>query len=110
MIEIVFGVIIPLRMFLWERVLQSRTLIFWASNLVIFGVVVNRVNTYLVAYTPPYVFEKYFPSFGEISITLGFIAAEILIFRLFVMIFPIISQSVKKRTTNTKFAIRGAVK
>jgi Ni/Fe-hydrogenase subunit HybB-like protein len=51
----------------------------------------NRINSFIVSYTPPYAETSYFPSVGEISITLGLIALEILIFRAFVMIFPIIS-------------------
>jgi len=109
LIELLFGVIIPLRMFMWDKVLRSQSMLFLAACLVIFGVVINRVNTYLVAYNPPYILEKYFPSFGEISITLGFVAAEILAFRIFVMIFPIVSQPVKSYVAKTKYAIRGAV-
>jgi Ni/Fe-hydrogenase subunit HybB-like protein len=108
-IELLFGVIIPLRMFMWDKVLRSQSMLFLASCLVIFGVFLNRVNNYIVAYNPPYVLEKYFPSFAEISITLGFIAAEVLAFRLFVMIFPIISQPVKGYVAKTKYAIRGAI-
>jgi len=111
LIEVLFGVIIPMRLFMWDKALRSKSLLLLASCLVIFGVFINRVNTYLVAYTPPYVFEKYFPSFAEISITLGFVAAEILLFRAFVMIFPIVSQPVKVKeyAPKTKYAIRGAV-
>ena len=109
-IEILFGVIIPLRMFLWEKVLKSPTWIFTASMLVIFGVFLNRVNNYLVAYTPPYNITSYFPSIGEISVTIGFISAEILLYRILVMIFPVISQPVKHYVSKTKYAIRGTVK
>jgi Ni/Fe-hydrogenase subunit HybB-like protein len=109
LIEMLFGVIIPMRMFLWDKVLRSQSMLFLAACLVIFGVFLNRVNNYLIAYNPPYVLEKYFPSFGEVFITLGFIAAEVLAFRLFVMIFPIISQPVKSYVEKTKYAIRGAV-
>lgn len=107
-IEIVFGVIIPLRMFLSASVRQSTTGLYIASMLVIFGVVFNRFNNYIIAYNPPYTETSYFPSIGEISVTLGFVALEILVYRAFVMIFPIISLPVKSALRKTKYAIKGA--
>jgi Ni/Fe-hydrogenase subunit HybB-like protein len=106
-IEMVFGVIIPLRMFLSSSVRQSTTGLYIASMLVIFGVVLNRFNNFVIAYNPPYTDTSYFPSLGEISVTLGFVALEILIYRAFVMIFPIISLPVKSALRKTKYAIKG---
>ncbi len=106
-IEMVFGVIIPLRMFLSSSVRQSTTGLYIASMLVIFGVVLNRFNNFVIAYNPPYTETSYFPSIGEISVTLGFVALEILIYRAFVMIFPIISLPVKSALRKTKYAIKG---
>jgi Ni/Fe-hydrogenase subunit HybB-like protein len=107
-IEIVFGVIIPLRMFLSSSVRQSTTGLYIASMLVILGVVLNRFNNFVIAYNPPYTDTSYFPSIGEISVTLGFVALEILLYRAFVMIFPIISLPVKSALRKTKYAIKGA--
>lgn len=90
-IEMLFGVIIPMRMFLSKEVRKSPTLLFIASILVVIGVLINRINCFLVAYNPPYAVKSYFPSIGEIFVTLGFISLEILLFRLFVKYFPIIS-------------------
>jgi Ni/Fe-hydrogenase subunit HybB-like protein len=109
-IEIIVGVIIPLRMFLSAEVRNSIPGLYTASMLVIFGVVMNRFNNFITAYTPPYATESYFPSFGEISVTIGFVALEILIYRLFVKIFPVISVPVKNFGTKAKYAIRGGVK
>jgi len=106
-IEIVVGVIIPLRMFLSSSVRQSTTGLYIASMLVIFGVVLNRFNNFVIAYNPPYTDSSYFPSIGEISATLGFVALEILLYRAFVMIFPIISLPVKTALRKTKYAIKG---
>lgn len=106
-IEMVFGVIIPLRMFLSSSVRQSTAGLYIASMLVIFGVVLNRFNNFIIAYNPPYTETSYFPSIGEISVTLGFVALEILIYRAFVMIFPIISLPVKSALRKTKYAIKG---
>ncbi len=109
-IELVVGVIIPLRMFLSEEVRNSISGLYIASMLVIFGVVINRFNNFITAYNPPYATEAYFPSFGEISVTLGFVAIEILIYRLFVKIFPVISVPIKNVGLKAKYAIRGGLK
>jgi Ni/Fe-hydrogenase subunit HybB-like protein len=110
MLEVVLGVIIPLRMFFSEKVLNSRLLLFIAASLVVFGVFLNRINNFLVAYTPPYALNKYFPSIGEISVTIGFIAILVLLYRVIVMFFPVISIPDKKLMPKTKYAIRGEEK
>ena len=106
-IEIIFGIIIPLRLFFAKKVLESQTWIFIASCLVIFGVFLNRFNNFVIAYTPPYSFGTYFPSIGEISVTVGFISLEILLYRAFVMLFPVISQHDRNYRPETKYAIQG---
>ena len=108
-IELLFGVIIPLRIFMSRKALKSKLLLFIASGLVIFGVLLNRINTFIVAYTPLYAEKSYFPSFGEISVTVGLVAIEILLFRLFVINFPIISREVKTPVKQHKYAIKGIV-
>lgn len=104
-IEIVIGVIVPLRLFLSPQIQKSPLGLSIAAFLVIFGVFLNRLNNFIVAYNPPYVFENYIPSIGEIAVTAGFIALEILLFRAFVMIFPIISVP-QPSGTKAKFSIR----
>jgi Ni/Fe-hydrogenase subunit HybB-like protein len=106
-IEIVVGIIIPLRMFLSKRVLQTPSLLFTASSLVIFGVLLNRINNFIVAYTPPYSFGSYFPSFGEISVTVGFVALLVLIYRLIVLNFPVISRPDENFIIKSKYTIKG---
>jgi Ni/Fe-hydrogenase subunit HybB-like protein len=106
-IEMLFGVIIPLRMFLSPKVLKSPPLIFTASALVVFGVLLNRINNFVVAYTPPYSTESYFPSFGEISVTVGFVAMLVLAYRFIVLNFPVISLPGKQMAPQSKYTIRG---
>ena len=106
-IEVVVGIIIPLRMFLSKAVLKSPGLLFTASSLVIFGVLLNRINNFIVAYNPPYKFSTYFPSIGEISVTVGFAAILILLYRVIVMNFPVISLANKFNVPQTKYKIRG---
>jgi Ni/Fe-hydrogenase subunit HybB-like protein len=106
-IELLFGFIIPLRMLFSRKVLNSPRLLFFASVLVIFGVLLNRINNFLIAYTPLYPTTQYFPSFGELSVTAGFVAFEVLCFRFFVKNFPIISLPQKGITPQAKYAIKG---
>jgi len=109
-IEVLIGIIIPLRMFFWDKVLQSPLWIFVASVLVIFGILLNRVNNFIIAYTPLYADKPYWPSIGEISVTVAFISLEVLLYRGLVMIFPIISQPLKTATSKTKIALKGVIK
>jgi Ni/Fe-hydrogenase subunit HybB-like protein len=79
-------------MFLSKRVLNSPILLFIASTLVIAGVLLNRINNFIVAYDPFFDPNTYFPSFGEISVTVGCIAMLVLAYRFIVLNFPVISQ------------------
>lgn len=99
MIEIILGVVIPLRMFMSRAVLKSPLWLFVAASLVVFGVFTNRLNNFIIAYHPPYSKAPYFPSIGEISVTVGLIALLIILYRAFVMIFPIISTPDKEHET-----------
>ncbi len=105
-IEVVVGIVIPLRMFLSPSVLKSPPLTFTAAALVVFGVALNRINNFIVAYTPPYAVHSYFPSIGEISVTVGFIALLTLMYRAYVMIFPVISLPEDRPALHAKYAIR----
>lgn len=106
-IEVVAGIIIPLRMFLSKKVLRTPSLLFTASSLVIAGVLLNRINNFIVAYTPPYSFEPYLPSFGEISVTISFAALLILLYRIIVFNFPVISRPDENLIIKTKYTIKG---
>lgn len=83
---------VPFILFLSKKIVNSMSGIFIASVFVISGVLLNRINNFIVAYNPFFNPVKYFPSFGEISITLGFVALLVIVYRAFVMIFPIIPQ------------------
>jgi len=105
--EILFGIVIPLRMFLSKTVLRSPILLFIASALVVAGVLLNRINNFVVAYTPPYSFKSYFPSIGEISVTVGFASLLILIYRFIVINFPVISVINRNYAPKAKYTVRG---
>jgi Ni/Fe-hydrogenase subunit HybB-like protein len=105
-IEVVGGVIIPLRMFLSPAVRKSPPLLFIAALLVVLGVLLSRINTFITAYTPPYAVHRYFPSFGEISVTVGFVCLLILAYRFIVLNFPVISIP-GETAPRTKYSLRG---
>lgn len=105
-LELLLGIVIPLRIFLSRSLSRTPLGLFIASVLVVLGVLMNRINNFLVAYTPPYEVHPYFPSFGEISVTLGFVALEVLFFRFFVIQLPIVSVP-DTTAPQTKFSIRG---
>ncbi len=90
-IEMLVGVVFPLILLSIKKVRKSPNGLLISSLLVIFGIVINRGNVFLVAYHPPYATTAYFPSIAEIIVTLGFISLEILLYRLIVNHFPVIS-------------------
>jgi Ni/Fe-hydrogenase subunit HybB-like protein len=108
MVEVVIGIIIPLRLFFTRKILRSPGWLFTASLLVIAGVLINRINVFLVAYTPPYADHAYFPAVGEISVTVAFIAFEVLVYRWFVKNFPIISIPDTNANADVKYKIKGS--
>lgn len=109
-VEILFGVVIPLRMLLSPKVLKSPALLFTASALVVAGVLLNRINNFVIAYTPPYADYSYFPSIGEISVTVGFVSMLVLLYRFFVINFPIISLPSRQSASAAKFTVKGVKK
>jgi Ni/Fe-hydrogenase subunit HybB-like protein len=90
-VEILFGVIIPWCMLLWPKVRTSRQGLFIAAALIVGGVALNRVNVFLVSFQPPFAETSYFPSIGEIAVTVGFIAVLMLVYRVLVTYLPILS-------------------
>jgi Ni/Fe-hydrogenase subunit HybB-like protein len=107
MIEIVLGVVVPLRMFMSREVLKSPPLLFAASALTVLGVLLNRVDSFIVAYTPPYSLAAYFPSVGEISVTAGLISILVLLYRAMVMVLPVISLPDPSLSPRAKYTVRG---
>lgn len=99
LIEVVFGLLAPFVLFLSARVRRSARWLFIASLLIVLGVALNRVNVFLTAYQPPYAVKTYFPSIGEFIVTVGLVSTLILVYRLIVTYFPVITQPVRARLT-----------
>jgi len=87
-VENLFGVICPFVLVLFSKVQKSPGWLFFASSLAIFGLLLNRFNVFLIAYTPPYG-GLYFPSAGEVLVTLGLFSSLFFIYKLAVTYLPI---------------------
>ncbi len=91
LIEMMVGVIFPIVMLFNPRVRRSMLGLFVSASAAVIGVVINRINVYLVAYQPLYSTESYFPSIFEIAVTIGLFSGLVLAYRVVVRIFPVIS-------------------
>ncbi len=89
-IEILIGVILPLLLLSQKRIRNSVHWLLTSVTLVILGIVINRINVFLVAYKPLYADSTYFPSIIEIAVTVGLISVLVLIYRFFVTTFPVL--------------------
>ncbi len=90
LVEIIGGVLLPCVLLFSIKVRNSTWLLFSASTLVILGVALNRINVFLIAYTPVYADQTYFPSVAEIAVTVGLISALILLYRVIATFFPVL--------------------
>lgn len=90
LLEFGLGVALPFVVLMNDRLRQSSRGLMIGASLVIFGVVMNRLNVFLLAYTPTIQSQPYFPAFTEYAVTAGFIAMIVLIYRFIVLNFPVI--------------------
>jgi Ni/Fe-hydrogenase subunit HybB-like protein len=91
-IEVAAGVFLPLGMLVSKRVRTSPGLLFTACSLIIFGIIMNRINVFLVAYRPPFMKHAYIPSVAEVLVSLGLTAGMILAYRVIVLVFPVFTR------------------
>jgi octaheme c-type cytochrome (tetrathionate reductase family) len=90
-VEIVFGVLMPIVLFSLKSVRRSPGWLLTSSLLVVFGVVINRINVFIVGYFPPFAAKRYFPAIGELALTIGLACVLMLLYRFFAVWFPITS-------------------
>ncbi|MCU0592276.1 MAG: Ni/Fe-hydrogenase cytochrome b subunit [Desulfobacterales bacterium] len=90
--EMILGVLAPWLMLLSPAVRRSRRWLFIACTLIVGGVLLNRVNVFVVAYRPPVSENYYFPSVTEILITVGFIAGLMFLYRFLVNYLPVLNR------------------
>ena len=89
-VEILLGIVAPFLLFMNKAVRRSMGWLFFTVILIIFGVVLNRINVFLVGYNPPYLVKAYFPSIGEILMTIAIVSSILFCYRFFVTFFPIL--------------------
>ena len=87
-IEIGLGLLLPLVLLMTPEVRQSRAGLATACSLVVFGVLLHRLNVAVIGLRVRH-WESYTPSFGEVGITLGITAGAIFVFGVLVRILPI---------------------
>ncbi len=92
LVEMILGVVVPWVMLLSPAVRSSRRGLFIAAALIVGGVLLNRVNVFVVGYRPPVSENYYFPSITEILITVGFIAGLMFLYRFFVTYLPVLNR------------------
>lgn len=89
-IEILFGVVAPLFIFLTHSLRRQPGWLFTAAAMVVFGVALNRINVFIIGYKPMFGDGPYVPAIPEVLLTIGFISILILLYRAWVFIFPIL--------------------
>ncbi|MEE4364859.1 MAG: Ni/Fe-hydrogenase cytochrome b subunit [Desulfotignum sp.] len=97
-VEVLFGVMLPWAMLLFQRVRQSAKGVFFAAALIVGGVVLNRINVFIVGFKPPLSDNGYFPAVSEILVTLGLVAALMFIYRVAVTYLPVLQAAKEVRS------------
>jgi Ni/Fe-hydrogenase subunit HybB-like protein len=88
--EVLGGVVLPLVLLAVAKLRRSRRWLGWACLLVILGVVMNRLNVFVLAYAPPYAERVYMPSLVEFSLSIGLVAGLLLVYRVAITYLPIL--------------------
>jgi formate dehydrogenase iron-sulfur subunit len=88
--EVQVGLIIPLAILLTPDFADSAKWLFWASLMVILGLLINRLNVAVVGITSTYG-ETYYPHWMEVAITAGIVAAGVLAYIFICRHFPVFS-------------------
>lgn len=103
------GVVVPLFMLMSAKVRSSAKLLGWACFMVIMGVVINRLNVFIIGYHPPYADKTYVPSLTECMLSMGLVAALMLVWRVAVTYLPILEPAPKvDAAEEIEMAVAGA--
>jgi formate dehydrogenase iron-sulfur subunit len=90
-LEILVGVVIPLAMLVSRDSVSSDRGLFWASLLVVIGLVINRLNVAITGIHAATA-ERYVPHWMEIAVSAGIVSAGILVYRAVVRWLPVIEE------------------
>jgi Ni/Fe-hydrogenase subunit HybB-like protein len=86
--EVFIGLVLPFAMLLQPEVRASRKMLAAACGMVLFGVLLNRLNVAVIGLRVRH-WEWYVPSAGEVIITLGITAGIVFVFGALVRLLPI---------------------
>jgi len=93
-VEIIVGAVIPFFILISPARMQEGAR-FWGAVLVVFGVVLGRINAVLTGHITG-TGQFYFPAWQEIFITIAVVSAGLLIFQAMVQLLPIFEPEVKQ--------------
>ncbi|ROQ89822.1 NrfD/PsrC family molybdoenzyme membrane anchor subunit [Desulfosoma caldarium] len=100
LVEIVVGVFLPFVLLGMPTVRRSRRGLFISACLIIAGVVLNRLNVFLVGYRSPYAVVGYWPSIGELAVTTALTAAIVFLYRVLVTYLPVLPPRIPSHGTS----------
>lgn len=83
-------IVIPLVLFLTPAITRSPRGLAVSCLIVILGVVLNRLNVLVLGFHPPYETRPYIPSLTEFMVSMGLVAALMLVYRIMVTYLPIL--------------------
>jgi len=87
-VEIVFGLMVPFVLLLMPEIRESKGGLATACSLILGGILLHRLNVAVIGLRVRH-WETYFPSIGEVAITLAITAAALFVFGWLVRILPI---------------------
>jgi len=90
--EVGLGMVLPIVLIAMKKVRESRAGLLWAASLIVFGLMLNRINTLVLSHAPART-GSYFPTVWEFIFTLGLIAGAIYAFRLAAKYLPLFSDN-----------------
>lgn len=89
-VEVIGGVLLPAFIFMAHRLRRQPVWLFTAATMVVLGVVLNRLNVFVIGYQPQFGDGPYVPAWPEVLLTVGFICIIVLLYRAAVFIFPVL--------------------
>ncbi len=91
LVELFIGGVVPWFMLLSSKVRRSRRALFVVASCIVGGVLLNRINVFVVGFSPRTAAHPYSPAIGEILVTLGAAATIMFLYRVFVSLTPVLS-------------------
>lgn len=105
LVEITFGFVLPMFLYLMPRVRRNTRWLYHAAQLAVFGFIVNRMNVGITGFE---VVEgvSYVPSWEEISVTLSLVTAGVILFNLAGRFLPVFEAEAEDEIAAEVFAAR----